>query len=316
MENDIKLYGEDLFGESIQPESRGKISDTFTIPPFSVLNAREGFWQDRKRAWSSLGIKSEVGRSAKSFNMNEWMENNGGGARADGEDTSIFDPVLTEISYKWFCPPGGQVVDPFAGGSVRGVVASLLGYHYWGCDLRAEQIAANIEQGHSIVKETHPLPHWVCADALNAIPDAPAADMIFSCPPYGSLEKYSDDPRDLSAMTNDQFLAAYRKIIQLCYVALRQDRFACFVVGEYRLKNGVYANFIGETIQAFLEAGFRYYNEAVLVTSVGSLPVRISKQFLGGRKLGKTHQNILVFVKGDWKVAANIFLSSTHKKSN
>jgi hypothetical protein len=43
------------------------------------------------------------------------------------------------------------------------------------------------------------------------------------------------------------------------------------------------------------------YNEAVLVTAVGSLPIRVSKQFGGYRKLGKTHQNVLVFYKGDPK---------------
>jgi hypothetical protein len=34
----------------------------FGIPPFSVLNAREGWWQDRKAAWVALGIMSELGR--------------------------------------------------------------------------------------------------------------------------------------------------------------------------------------------------------------------------------------------------------------
>jgi len=43
-------------------EPKGKLSDRFMIPPFSVLNAREGWWQDRKRAWLALGIKSELGR--------------------------------------------------------------------------------------------------------------------------------------------------------------------------------------------------------------------------------------------------------------
>ena len=44
----------------------GNLSDRFMIPPFSVLNAREGWWQDRKRAWLALGIKSEVGRGGAS----------------------------------------------------------------------------------------------------------------------------------------------------------------------------------------------------------------------------------------------------------
>ena len=43
-------------------EGKGNLSDRFLIPPFSVFNAREGWWQDRKRAWLALGIKSEEGR--------------------------------------------------------------------------------------------------------------------------------------------------------------------------------------------------------------------------------------------------------------
>ena len=38
------------------------LADRFMCPPFSVLNAREGWWQERKRYWLSLGIKSEEGR--------------------------------------------------------------------------------------------------------------------------------------------------------------------------------------------------------------------------------------------------------------
>ena len=32
------------------------------MPPFSILDTRQGYWQDRKRAWKDLGIESEVGR--------------------------------------------------------------------------------------------------------------------------------------------------------------------------------------------------------------------------------------------------------------
>jgi hypothetical protein len=40
------------------------LADRFGIPPFSVLNAREGWWQNRKRAWIDLSIRSELGRGA------------------------------------------------------------------------------------------------------------------------------------------------------------------------------------------------------------------------------------------------------------
>ena len=41
---------------------KGNLSDRFMIPPFTVLNAREGWWQSRKKAWLAIGIKSELGR--------------------------------------------------------------------------------------------------------------------------------------------------------------------------------------------------------------------------------------------------------------
>jgi hypothetical protein len=60
-----------------------------------------------------------------------------------------------------------------------------------------------------------------------------------------------------------------------------------------------------DTITAFHDAGAMLYNEAILVTAVGSLPIRVGRQFSAGRKLGKTHQNVLVFVKGDPRKATD-----------
>jgi ParB-like chromosome segregation protein Spo0J len=42
--------------------SSSSLADRFMIPPFTVLSAREGWWQGRKRAWLALGIRSELGR--------------------------------------------------------------------------------------------------------------------------------------------------------------------------------------------------------------------------------------------------------------
>jgi len=52
----------DLFGEPVVNGHKSVLAQTFDYPPFSVLNAREGWWQERKRQWLALGIKSEVGR--------------------------------------------------------------------------------------------------------------------------------------------------------------------------------------------------------------------------------------------------------------
>ena len=213
--------------------------------------------------------------------------------------TSIFDPVLCELAYRWFCPPGGLVLDPFAGGSVRGIVASKLGRQYVGIDLRPEQVAANRGQAERICGD--PVPVWHEGDSRNLarLAEGVAADFVFSCPPYADLERYSNDERDLSTLGYAEFLAAYRAIIATAVALLTNDRFACFVIGDVRGKDGFYYGFPQDTVRAFQDAGARLYNEAVLVTAVGSLPIRVRKQFEGGRKLGKTHQNVLVFCKGN-----------------
>ncbi len=378
------LFGTDLFGEPLGQRDHSTLGKAFLLPPFSVLNAREGWWQERKKAWIALGIKSEVGRGANTLGLSaeceEYRKSNGNydkcgavqptgagltagqearrqaekTARTEGSGgpgtlqagykngkaiagggtgknsafmfrteagyrplqeisetgeppegasgTSIFDPVICELAYRWFCPAGGTILDPFAGGSVRGIVAAQLGYRYYGIELRPEQVAANRQQVDAICPESPPV--YAVGDSRVELANTPQADFLFSCPPYGDLEVYSDIPADLSAMPWNAFVDAYRAIIAKACERLKLNRFAAWCIGDFRGPDGCYRNFVGLTVEAFGAAGLRLYNEAILITAVGSLPIRVGKQFAGGRKLGKTHQNVLVFVKGDWKKAA------------
>lgn len=251
-------------------EEPAKLSDRFIVPPFSILDTRQGYWQDRKREWLSLGIKSEEGRSAQSVKFSAMAEDLAWGGQRTG--ISIFDPVLTEISYLWFNVPNGKILDPFAGGSVRGIVASKLGYEYFGNDLREEQIEANYENASEVLTDDDIAPKWTAGDSLeiDTIAQGYEADMIFSCPPYADLEVYSDDERDISNMEYDEFLSTYREIIKKSCTLLKVDRFAVFVVGDVRDKDGVYRNFISHTIDAFIDCGLSLYNSMILSNSVGA----------------------------------------------
>lgn len=292
-------------------ESRkGNMSKKFIFPPFSVLNAREGLWQDRKREWLGIGLQSGDGRDDTLLG-NKSRESMGGDYDLEkgesaygGSGTSIFDPVLCELAYRWFSPSQGMVLDPFAGGSVRGIVAQRTGRQYIGIDLRSEQVNANRDQARTICIE-EPQPVWQCGDSRNILDlcKGVEADFVFSCPPYADLEVYSDDPQDLSTLPYEEFLESYREIIKNSCALLKENRFACFVVVEVRDKKGHYYDFVGDTVKAFTDAGLHYYNEMILVTAVGSLPLRAGKTFSASRKIGKTHQNVLVFLKGDAKKA-------------
>lgn len=571
---------------AIVESAKDRLRELFLIPPFTILDARQGYWQERKKDWLAIGLKSEIGRSdnltyAISCQPTRALTRKTEIEAAEGKmswrefaerypeeitfsGTSIFDPVMCEIAYRWFCPKGGTIIDPFAGGSVRGAVAGMLGYTYTGVDLRPEQVRANnmqwaeigatggieqqadtedhmpeltrverrgeyyfkrddtfavagvrggkvrscwhlaqgaeglvtagsrsspqvnivariakrlgipcrvhvprgtlkpevqqaaeagaeifqhkagynnviiararedaVEQGYreipfgmecefavrmtsqqtenlpkeakrivvpvgsgmslagilrgmadagnetpvigvkvgadpekrldeyapkdwrnrvtlvdsgldyhdeakntefeglkldpiyeakcipflepgdclwtvgirrsAVGEATHaPTPTWITGNSLEIKDLAPGGyDMIFSCPPYADLEKYSDDPEDLSNMPYPQFLDMYRQIIADTCELLNPDSFAVFVVGEVRAPNGTYRNLVGETINAFTDAGLSYYNEAVLITQTGSVAMRAANMFLNSRKLAKTHQNALVFAKGN-----------------
>lgn len=302
-----ELLGTDVASGGGPGGTRGALAARFGVPPFSVLDARQGYWRERKDAWTAIGMRSEVGRAQVQAALASARHAQTQGAPEDWVTTSIFDPVLCELAYRWFSPVGGIILDPFAGGSVRGIVAALTGREYVGVDLRLEQVAENRQQAVELCPAPGPMPVWHCGDSRNIerVFGAPAfqADFIFSCPPYADLEVYSDDPRDISTLGYDEFLAAYREIIAATVRLLRPNRFACFVVGDIRCSAGFYRNFVGDTVAAFKEAGADYYNEAIFVTPIGTLPVRAGRQFLASRKLGKTHQNVLVFCKGNPKTA-------------
>lgn len=281
-----KFGFEDEFGVA------GSMQDKYGVPPFSILDTRQGNWQEQRQKWLALGIESEKGRKEQLLSTGIVNELNNG--------TSIFDPFLCELMYKWFCPQNGTIIDPFAGGSVRGIVAAKTGHKYLGLELRPEQVEANIVQRDNIIGKDPKRLDWIIGDSnktLDGVKDK--FDMIFSCPPYADLEVYSDDPADLSTMEYDDFVKVYSSIIRKAVSKLKDNRFAVFVVGEVRTKAGEYRNFVGDTIKAFCDAGCLYYNELILVNSAGTLPLRAGRVFNSMRKIGKMHQNILVFYKGN-----------------
>ena len=279
----------DLFGNPIIKDEL--LRDKFIEPPFSILDTKSANWQRRKKQWNRLGIKSEVGRDSKVINMDTIAKE-----KNSAEYVSIFDPALCEVLYHWFCPNGGTILDPFAGGSVRGIVANYLGYKYTGIDIRQEQIDSNRIQGINIL-DVAKQPNWYVGDS-NVVLDGiqQQYDFVFSCPPYTDLEVYSDLDGDISNMTYNDFMDAYESIIAKSCALLKPNGYACFVVGEVRDKHGNYIGFVPDTIRAFQKCGMKYYNEAILLNAVASASMRANGN-MKSQKLVKIHQNVLIFKK-------------------
>lgn len=299
------------FGLGSAKAPKGPLNVRFGYPPSSCFNTREENWIKRRRRWLKLGIRSEVGRGENLvYQLKETLSDGSKAARHDSQ-TSIFDPVLAELCCNFWGQPGGIILDPFAGGSVRGIIASILGFRYYGIELRPEQVEANYAQLAELKELIKDLggkpPKWVCGDSLEKLDDAPRADFVFSCPPYGNLEKYSDLEGDISKMTYAEFLEAYGEIISKAASKLKNNRFACFVVANYRDRNkgGGLVDFVGDTTFAFEASGCRFYNEIILLNNFGTGAMRAATNFCRGAcKVVKTHQNVLVYCKGDPKKAA------------
>jgi DNA modification methylase len=291
----VALYGRDLFGNPRLPPGRNILTTKFGVPPFSILDGTSAFWRERKRAWQSFGFRSELGRVDNMLNFSANCLDASGYA-----PPGIFCPVLCELAYRWFCPPKGTVLDPFAGGSVRGLVAALLGRKYVGVDLRPEQVEENFAQANDLNLS----PKWLCGDSRNfsKLVKYPG-DFVFSSPPYYGREHYSNLPEDLNnSSTYKEFLEGYEACISSTVSLLRPNRFACFEVAEIRDKQGLAPDFVGATIRAFRKAGASLYNHAIHRKPAASARIR-TNMFSIARKLVPTHEHVLVFVKGDPKLA-------------
>lgn len=299
---------DNLFGwQDPIEEVKASLFDKFIVPPFSVLDRRQGYWQNRKRTWLKLGIKSELGRNEHlCFNLNSFDADTDkkvrqGQAQADAPSTSVFDPVLCELAYTWFCPKGGAILDPFCGGSVRGIVACQLGYRYTGIDLRDEQIQENRKQAKQILgDECISDLTYITGDSDSVLVALQGTyDFAFTCPPYFDLEVYSDSPKDISNMDWEGFNKAYESILGKACNLLRKDAFFGIVIGDVRGKDGCFKGLPNVTQIIMKKNGFGLYDDFILIDPLGSASMRADKQFTATRKCVTTHQRFMVFLKGD-----------------
>ena len=318
--------GSEASHQNSAPES--SLFDRFVVPPFSILDTRKGYWQDRKKKWydiigdmgesrndtlvTSLEIKykdlyqrtrehrKECGLSFKEYIgkyvSQEDLEKEQ--AKIVAQGVSILDPVMAEIVCRWFGQENGTAFDCFAGDSVFGFVAAHLGNDFTGIELRDKQAALNNERVEGMKAR------YICDDGQNVAQhiEPESQDLLFSCPPYFDLEKYSDLPNDASNQGSyEDFIKILENAFTGAVSCLKQNRFAAICVGDVREKNtGFYYDFCGDIKRIFKQNGMRLYNEIILVEQTASTALRASR-YMDSRKVAKTHQHLLVFFKGDPK---------------
>ena len=284
------------------------LAEKFIVPPFSVFNTHQTYWKSRYKYWLDIGVGGTNGRVTSNNGlaydnrrMDKWQEQNKDYKR-EFNGTSSFSPVLCEVMYKWFTIPGSRVYDPFAGGLVRGVMAAIMGFNYTGIDINPKQVESNYEAFSAFLDryDVSGTCNWIEGNSVEYVPEE-KADFILTCPPYYNLETYTDIDGDLSLTeTYEDFISYYTTIIKSCYNILNDDCFMVWVVSDVRdKKTTAYYGLVADTIKIGQEAGFHFYNEIILYNDTGNLAI-VSGDYLNrARKVGRQHQNVLVFYKGD-----------------
>ena len=326
--------------EEEEEEAKDNIDEDFIIFPCSVLDQSNSKWQDRKKYWIERlnindNVDSRVGTLTNSYFLNypktyscyinfknknkeqlsfeEFVEKfnppefEKEKQNMAAKGVSVFDPVLSELSCKWFSPYlGGKIFDCFAGDCFKGLVFALCGYEFIGIELRQEQVDSNINY---CKKFSNLNLKYICDDGQNVDKyfQKQSQDLLFSCPPYYNLEVYSNLPNDAS---NQKDYCDFLKILDTAYSKsieiLKDNRFAVIVVGNIRNKQGFYYNFTNDIINIFNKNGMFLLNELILKEPV-SIRRFSSRRYFKSRKILKIHQNIFVFYKGNPKKIKEIF---------
>lgn len=289
----------DLDGQQKPEKKPNQLNNDFVVPPFSVIDLGAKTVLDRKRLWTNIikdrGIERDATVYANSFKEAKGYQNN-----YSMPEVSIMNPVVCEIINRWFLPNDGNkcnTFDCFAGDTEFGFVSSYLGNHFTGIELRQKQADFN----QSRVDDYKLDAHYICDDGqkVGQHLDEESQDLLFSCPPYFDLEKYSDNPNDASNQdTYEDFIKILDNAFSAACKCLKNNRFACIVVGNIRDKNGFYYSFVDDIVKIFKNSGLHFYNDIILKTPNGTAPFR-ARNTMKYRKVVKTHQNLLVFYKGD-----------------
>ena len=296
---DMEDFGFDLDLDLpvLEKEEHNKLTDKFIVPPVSILDTRQGYWEERKKLWREMNIDNAEAREDAIVQTAQ----NAPYFEGEFNSTSLLDPVLSEIVVKWFMPKeGNKCFDVFAGDTIFGFVSSYCDKEFTGIELRKEQVDYN----NSKVNKYKLNAKYICDDGRNVLQHIKenSQDLLFSCPPYFDLEVYSDKEEDASNQKNYQ---EFYKILDTAFAnaikCLKENRFAVVVVGDIRnKKTGEYYDFITDIKETFKNNGMCLYNELILINSYGTAGIRANNQ-MKSRKVVKVHQNVLVFYKGDTK---------------
>jgi len=282
-----------LESEKTEQYERVDFLSTYGVIPYSI-------WETENAKFSNPILKELKERVGESTRENTLKSFGGAGEKtAYTATTSYFNPNLCMIVYSSYCPKNGKIFDPFAS-VVRPYMAKSMGYNYVGCEVRAEEskkIQSILDSSFLFGEECEVEVHN--KDCREFQTDE-KFDLIFTCPPYWTLETYSNESGDMSNIVDyNSFLSEMKKVYSKCLSLMHNDSYCCFVVADFRdytdgrkLINRLIP-FVSDMIRCGEDAGLVLYDKVILKKPMGTAPSRL--KLWNNRKTVRIHEELLVF---------------------
>jgi len=221
---------------------------------------------------------------------------NGGyvkGAGGGPQKMSEFHAGVAENIIRYWSMPGARVVDPFAGRVTRAVVTTKLGREYYGYEITPNTHRRAL--AHFDRLGISPTLYLGDGTKLSKTEDN-FSDLIFTCPPYYSIEKYESVEGQLSDNKSySDFMNEIDLCVENCFRVAKAGSFCVWVVADFR-DNGNLLNFHGDTIQSFKKAGWSHH-DIIIMENISPFATLTQYQAACKRYVPKTHEYILVFRK-------------------
>ena len=128
-----------------------------------------------------------------------------GGGYASTLRYSIYNPLQAKFILEYYTRKNDIILDPFMGRATRPLVTQYLNRKYIGFDTSSKTIELNksLLEKHGYTDYTLYHEDGTELNKLKEISNF--VDAVFTCPPYYDIEKYSDEPGDLSHLKYDDF---------------------------------------------------------------------------------------------------------------
>lgn len=213
-----------------------------------------------------------------------------------GKYFSEFNPTIAENIINFWSEEDDIILDPFAG-RTRCFVSAMKKRKYLGFEI-SKEVCEKVDSLILSIKDYKHKPDIFLADSFNIDKiKMPMVDFIFTCPPYWNLERYESCEGQLSDIKSyDNFLERYKQIMCKSIDLLKEDKYMCLVVGDFRLKKKYYT-FHCDNIRIMQELGMKLHD----VICIQSVSFDIANKRFGMFKkwkfTSKVHEYLLVFKK-------------------